>query len=147
MISGVNVCNSEERREISSLERKRLEGIIIGVSKTLMNTEKGETGNDSKAKKDINRRNKELSIKENSETTYLHSNYCGPQKRLQTSEGQHPNLECIFTMSQMSPSWGGVNWGWGMLYKAQNLHGGIDVFVRTTWLLSFLKCCCSPSLS
>lgn len=56
MIGGINVYNYEERGEISSLERKRLEGIIIEVSKTLMNTEKGETGNDSKAKKDINRK-------------------------------------------------------------------------------------------
>lgn len=28
----------------------------------------------------------------------------------------------------------------GLLYKTQNLHGGIDVFVRTTRLLSFQNC-------
>lgn len=70
-----------------------------------------------KQKRTSTERNKELSIKENSETTYLHSNYCGPQKRLRTSEGQHPNPECIFTMSQMSPSGGGVSWQWGVLLQ------------------------------
>lgn len=35
---------------------KKLEGIIIEVSKTLMGIEKGETGNGSKAKEDRSRK-------------------------------------------------------------------------------------------
>lgn len=82
-------------------------------------------------------RNKRLCIKGNSEAMYLYSNYCGLQKRLRISDRQYPNPECIFTMSQMSAFQGGMGEG---LYKAQNLRRAIDVFVRVTWLLSFLKC-------
>lgn len=59
MISGTRVHNCKERGEklaLCSLERKRLGGIIIEVSKTLMSIEKGEAGNGSQTKEDINRK-------------------------------------------------------------------------------------------
>lgn len=41
---------------LCSLEKKRLEGIITEVSKTSLRIEKGETGNGSKAKEDMSRK-------------------------------------------------------------------------------------------
>lgn len=59
MINSINVYNCEEDRKISFMlhsRKKKLEGIIIEVSKTLMGIEKGETGNGSKAKEDWSRK-------------------------------------------------------------------------------------------
>lgn len=59
MINTVNVYNCEARgRKLAScsLDKKRLEGIITEVLKTLQSIEKGETGNGSKMKEDMSRK-------------------------------------------------------------------------------------------
>lgn len=58
-----NCEKNVEKNRFFSLERKRLEEIIIEVSKTLMSTEKGETGNGLKAKENMSRKEQKTALK------------------------------------------------------------------------------------
>ena len=65
-----------------------------------MSIEKGEAGNGSQTKEDVNRKEQRTALK-GIQKQHIYR-VIGLQKRLWISEAQHLNPECIFTMSQMS---------------------------------------------
>lgn len=96
-----------KKSALCSLERKRLEGIISEVSKTLMSIENGRTGNGSKAKEDMNRKEQRtVCQREFRSNAFVEQLPYQPAEKTTDIRRQYPNLECVFTLSQMNALWG-----------------------------------------